>query len=263
MNPAAPASLKGRVVLVAGATGGLGSAASLACARAGATLVLLGRNVRRLNKLHDAVAEAGIAPLLYPMDLEGASPDDHLELAVRLKAEFGRLDGLLHCAADFRGLTPMEYTDPANIARIMHLNVTAPAWLTSACLPVMKSSDDASVVFVVDDADHVGKPFWGAYAASQQARAAWVAMWSRELEGTSVRVCGLQPGPMRTGLRGKATVEETDPRLRDPAAYADDCVRLLSAAGADWNGRIDRVFAVEDRVEPVRGPAQPIALPVL
>ena len=91
MTPAGRA-LEGHAVLVTGAHGGLGSAASLACARAGATVVLLGRKVPRLNRVHDAiVAQGGPAPLLYPMDLEGASPDDHLELAGRSGLELGRV----------------------------------------------------------------------------------------------------------------------------------------------------------------------------
>lgn len=256
MSDIAARPLDGRVVLVVGATGGLGETASIACARAGATVVLLGRNVRRLNKVYDAVTAVGGEAMLYPMDLEGASPDDYLELAERLKETFGRLDGLLHCAAEFRGLTPLEYTDPAQIARAMHINVTAPIWLTSAVLPVMKLSDDASVVFVVDDADHVGRAHWGPYAAAQQARAALIPMWAKEVEGTSIRISGLQPGPMRTALRAKATVEDIDPRLRDPEAYAADCVRLLSAAGHDVHGRIDRVLAPEP--SPTR-----VALPTL
>ncbi len=258
--------LQGRVVLVTGATGGLGQAAALACARAGATVVLSARNLRRLNKVYDAVAAVGPEPLLYPMDLEGASPDDHLELAQRVKDAFGRLDGLLHCAAEFRALTPLEYTDPAHVARAMHVNVTAPMWLTSALMPLLKAADDAAVVFVVDDAEHAGKPFWGPYAISQQSRAALVAQWAVEMAGSGVRVAGLQPGPMRTALRGRATVEDVDPDLRNPEAYADDCVRLLSAEGAAWNGRIDRVMAAHE-VEPVPPPgaARParIELPTL
>ena len=243
MSDLAGKPLDGRIVLIVGATGGLGEAASVACARAGATVVLLGRNVRRLNKVYDAITAAGGEAMLYPMDLEGATPDDHLQLAERLKEVFGRLDGLLHCAAEFRGLTPLEYTDPAQIARAMHINVTAPVWLTSAVLPVMKLSDDASVVFVVDDVDHVGKAHWGPYAIAQQARASLVPMWAKEAEGSTVRISGLQPGPMRTTLRAKATVEDIDPRLRDPEAYAADCVRLLSAVGREVNGRIERVLA--------------------
>src|SRR5690606_38095294 len=103
-TPGEPA-LAGRVVLVSGAAGGLGSAAAVACAGAGATVVLLGRKVPKLNRVYDAIARQGPEPLLYPLDLEGASPDDYAELASRLQAEFGRLDGLLHCAAEFRGLT--------------------------------------------------------------------------------------------------------------------------------------------------------------
>lgn len=255
--------LDGRIILVVGATGGLGVAASRACARAGATLVLSGRNMRKLEKLYDAVKTQGPEPLLYPMDLEGASPDDLLDLAVRLKEAFGRLDGLLHCVAEFRALTPLEYTDPAHVARAMHLNVTAPIWLTSAVMPVLKASDDASVVFVVDDAEHAGKPFWGPYAISQQSRAALVAQWAAEMAGSTVRISGLQPGPMRTPLRGRATVEDADPGLRNPEAYAADCVALLSPAGAEWNGRIRRVMAEHDVPSgPARAP-QRIELPSL
>ena len=92
-------ALGGRVVLVAGAAGGLGAAASLACAKAGATLVLLGRKLAPLNRLYDAVKAVGPEPILYPLDLEGASPDDFDQLGQAIDGEFGRLDGLLHCAA--------------------------------------------------------------------------------------------------------------------------------------------------------------------
>ncbi|MDO5610858.1 MAG: SDR family NAD(P)-dependent oxidoreductase, partial [Pseudomonadota bacterium] len=108
MSAADPQALAGRTILITGATGGLGEAA---------TLILSARNIRKLNKVYDAVKAVGPEPLLYPMDLEGATPDDHLQLAERVKEAFGQLDGLLHCAAEFRALTPLEYTDPANIAR--------------------------------------------------------------------------------------------------------------------------------------------------
>ncbi len=99
-NAPAPGSrLDGRVVLDAVAAGGLGAAASRACAAAGATVVLLGRKVAKLNRVYDSAAQLGPEPLLYPLDMEGASPDDYAELATRLESEVGRLDGLLHCAA--------------------------------------------------------------------------------------------------------------------------------------------------------------------
>ena len=123
--PASDTALQGRVVLVSGAYGGLGNNAAVACARAGATVVLLGRKVPKLNRVYDAVAAAGPEPLLYPLDLEGASADDYADLAQRIDAELGRLDGVLHCAANFPGLTPLLQTDPAAFARALHVNLTA------------------------------------------------------------------------------------------------------------------------------------------
>ncbi|WP_017914165.1 SDR family oxidoreductase, partial [Xanthomonas sp. SHU 166] len=114
------------------------SAAALACAQAGATVVLLGHKPARLNRVYDAIAAVGAAPLLYPLDLLGATPPDYATLAERMQGELGRLDGLLHCAADFAGLTPFEHADPAQFARAIHVNLTAAAWLTQACLPLLR-----------------------------------------------------------------------------------------------------------------------------
>ena len=239
--PAAEAglALEGRIVLVTGAHGGLGSAASMACARAGATVVLLGRKVPKLNRVHDAVAmQDGPAPVIYPMDLEGASPDDHLDLARRLGDAFGRLDGLLHCAAWFPGLTPLEQTDPAALARAIHVNLTAPLWLTQACLPLLRRADDGAVVFALDDPARVGGAFWGGYGLAHLGLAGVVPMLQAELGEGPVRVAGLRPGPMRTALRAKAYVEEDDVLARDPALYAGACVELLSPAGARHRGRV-------------------------
>ena len=243
MSGASAKPLQDRVVLITGAHGGLGSVASMACARAGATVVLLGRRVPKLNRLHDAIAAEAAAPLLYPMDLEGATPDDHAELAARIEGEFGRLDGLLHCAAEFRGLTPLEHTDPANFARALHVNLTAPWWLTQACLPLLKRSHDGAVVFALDELRRVGNAFWGGYGVAQHGLAALVSMLARELANTSVRVSALQPGPMRTALRAKAYVDDADRDARDPSLYAPACVELLSAAGGAYRGLIHEVRA--------------------
>lgn len=239
----APRALDGRVVLVTGAHGGLGSAAAVACAGAGATVVLLGRKLPKLNRVYDAVAQAGAEPLLYPLDLEGASPDDYAELADRLQAELGRLDGVLHCAAEFKGLTPLEHTDPAAFARIVHVNLTAPWWLSQACLPLLKQSDDAALVFALDDLERVGQAYWGAYGVAEHGVAALVGMLHAELTGSSVRVSALQPGPMRTGLRSRAYADDTDAQAREAADYADACVTLLSSAGAAHRGQVWKVRA--------------------
>lgn len=236
--PASGLALQDRVVLVAGAHGGLGSAAAVACARAGATVVMLGRKVPKLNRVYDAVAAVGPEALLYPLDLEGASADDYAELAQRIEAELGRLDGVLHCAANFPGLTPLLQTDPAAFARAIHVNLTARWWLTQACLPLLAKADDAAVVFVVDDPARVGKAYWGGYGLAQHSLAGLVGMLQSELASSKIRVSGLQPGPMRTPLRARAYVEENDRVARDPEAYAQACVTLLSPAGAAHKGEV-------------------------
>ena len=231
-------TLRDRVVLIAGAAGGLGAAAAVACARAGATTVLLGRKVAPLNRVYDAAKAVGPEPVLYPLDLEGASPDDFDQLAQALEGEFGRLDGLLHCAAEFRGLTPLQHTDPADFARAIHVDLTARWWLTQACLPLLAKADAGAAVFVLDDPARTGSAFWGGYGIAQAGQAALVAMLQAEIGAQGPRISGLQPGPMRTGLRAKAYQANADLVARPPTDYAEACVTLLSPAGAPWRGRV-------------------------
>ncbi len=231
-------ALDGRIVLVAGAAGGLGSAAALACAQAGATLVLLGRKLAPLNRLYDAVKAVGPEPILYPLDLEGASPDDFDQLGQAIDGEFGRLDGLLHCAAEFKGLTPLAHTDPANFARDIHVDLTARWWLTQACLPLLAKSDAGAAVFVLDDPARSAGAFWGGYGIAQAGQAALIRMLQAELGEHGPRISGLQPGPMRTNLRAKAYQVNADLKARPAEHYAAACVELLSPAGAAWRGTI-------------------------
>lgn len=231
-------ALDGRIVLVAGAAGGLGSAAALACAQAGATLVLLGRKLAPLNRLYDAVKAVGPEPILYPLDLEGASPDDFDQLGQAIDGEFGRLDGLLHCAAEFKGLTPLAHTDPANFARAIHVDLTARWWLTQACLPLLAKSDAGAAVFVLDDPARSAGAFWGGYGIAQAGQAALIRMLQAELGEHGPRISGLQPGPMRTNLRAKAYQANADLKARPAEHYAAACVELLSPAGAAWRGTI-------------------------
>ncbi|WP_290885012.1 SDR family NAD(P)-dependent oxidoreductase [Arenimonas sp.] len=245
MSPAAPPipaladqALAGRTVLVTGAHGGLGAEAAKACARAGATVVLLGRKVPKLNRVYDAVKALGPEPALYPVDLAGADPSDYAELAARIAGELGGLHGLLHCAAEFKGLAPLEATPPEDFVRSLHVNLTAPWLLTQACLPWLRKAGDSAVVFVTDDPARVGKAYWGPYGLAKQALVALVRQLSAETDATPVRVSALEPGPMRTDLRARAYADEAQLRVPAPAAYAPACVHLLSPAGAAWRGQV-------------------------
>jgi len=230
--------LQDRIILISGAAGGLGTAAAIACAQAGAIVILLGRKVAALNRVYDAVKAVGLEPILYPMDLEGASPDDYDQLAQAIEAQFGKLDGLLHCAAEFKGLTPLAHTDPANFARAIHINLTARWWLTQACLPLLANSDVGAVVYAVDDPARSSGAFWGGYGIAQAGQAAMIAMLQAELGEHGPRISGYCPGPMRTQLRGKAYQANNDLNARPATDYAQACVMLLSSAGAGWRGKI-------------------------
>lgn len=232
-------ALAGRTILITGPNGALGDAAAKACAAAGAHLVLLGRRVPKLNRLCDAIEASGAqAPQVYPLDLEGAGPDDYAQLAETLQAECGGLQGLLHCAAEFKGLASIENSDPVDLLRALHVNLAAPMLLTRACLPLLRQAADAAVVFVLDDAARVGRAFWGGYGIAKQGLAGLISVLHDETETSAVRVQGLRPGPMRSALRSRAYFAENPGEVAEAAHFAPACVHLLSYAGAATRGRV-------------------------
>lgn len=231
--------LANRVVLVTGASGGLGGALARQSALAGATLILCGRRVRPLEKLYDEIVAAGGAqPAIYPIDLEGATPADYHELALSIEREFGRLDGLVHAAAHFTGLVAHALTPPEEWLKSIQVNLNAPVALTHACLPVLKRSEDAVVVAVLDDLDRVARAHWGAYGAAKFALRGLVSQWAAEWDNTVVRVSALVPTPMRTRLRARAYFAENPGLIALPDVTAAAAIELLSADGKAWRGRI-------------------------
>lgn len=235
--PASTDALAGRVILVSGANGGLGQAAAMAIAGAGATVVLLGRRVPKLSRQYDAIEQSGAPqPAIYPLDLEGATPADYAELATRLGAELGQLDGILHAAVHFGGLASVESIEPEEWVRALHVNLTAPLLLTRACLPLLRQSPDAAVVFVQDDPARMRRAYWGGYAIAKAGLEGALVLLADETANSSVRVSAVRPGPMRTALRARAWFGEDPATVTPPAVYAPACVFLLSANGIAWRG---------------------------
>ena len=235
---AAADALADRVILITGAYGGLGEAAAKACAQAGATVVLLGRKVPKLSRTYDAVKAVGREPALYPLDLAGADPADYEAMADTIAADLGGLHGVLHCAAEFTGLRPLEATPPEDFVRNLHVNLTAPWLLTQACLPLLRKAADSAVVFVTDDLKRVNRAYWGTYGVAKAGLIGLMHLLHDETDTSSVRVSALQPGPMRSNIRSRAYVEEAASRVPSPSRYANACVHLLSAAGIDQRGRV-------------------------
>ena len=237
----APASdaLAGRVVLVTGAYGGLGGAVSRAAARAGATVVVSGKRQRQLEQLYDDMLAEGLAePVIHPLDMETATPRDYAALADGLRQDFGRLDGIAHCAASFAGLTPISMHKPDDWLRTMHVNVNAPFALTQACMPLLQEAADSAVVFVLDDPQRLARAHWGAYGASKAALERLATILHEETDETPLRVHALLPAPMRSKLRRQAYFGEDTMRHPPPEATADALVWLLSAQASPARGHV-------------------------
>ncbi|MGH8462282.1 MAG: SDR family NAD(P)-dependent oxidoreductase [Stenotrophobium sp.] len=236
-TPYTPATdlLKGRVILVTGASGGLGSATALACAQHGATVILLGRNVAKLESVYDAIEQAGGAtPAIYPMNLAGAAWADYSELAGNIERQTGRLDGIVHCAAHFKSFTPVQDIEPRDWVESLQVNLTAAYSLTRHCLPLLRASSDASVVFMSDAAGRAPRAFNGVYGIAKAALEAMSSMWAQELESIShVRINTYNPGPLRTAHRVKGYPGD----LIDNAAPVESAIpALLWLLGPDSAG---------------------------
>lgn len=223
--------LKDKVILVTGAGDGLGQAAAKAYAAHGATVVLLGRTIPKLEKTYDAIVEAGgPEPALYPLNLEGATPKDYEQLAETLNQQFGGLHGLLHSAAILGTTSPIQQHDIDTWYKVMQVNLNAPFVMTRALLPLMRNTAGSSIVFTTDDKSHA---YWGAYGISKDALTSFMKILADELdtENNAVRVNAINPGAVRTQMRVRAFPGEDPNTLPLPddvmAAYlylmSDDC----------------------------------------
>lgn len=227
-----------RTVLVTGAGDGLGRCVAVGAARCGAEVILLGRTVRKLETTHDRIVEAdGRAPAIYPMDLAGAAPADYADLADRIGTAYGRLHGIVHAAAEFSGLAPLSHQEPGDWLRTLHVNLSAPFLLTSACLPLLQRVPDATVIFVGDARRHHAGAYWGAYAVSKAGIEGLAGVLSEEVEsrGTPRVVC-VRPGPMRTALRRRAFPAESPDAVPDPDTVAGGVLFALDPSAPVAHG---------------------------
>ncbi|HEY0198406.1 MAG TPA: SDR family NAD(P)-dependent oxidoreductase [Rhodanobacter sp.] len=232
-------TLADRVVLVTGACGGLGGAVARAASRAGATVVITGRRKRQLEQLYDAMLEEGLSePVIHPLDMEVATPREYTALAEGLERDFGRLDGIVHAAASFAGLTPLAMHKPDEWLRALHVNVSAPFALTQACMPLLTGASDSAVVFVLDDPELLQRAHWGGYGVSKAALERFVAILHQETDTSAMRTHALLPAPMRTALRQLAYFGEDIMQRSLPDATAIAAIYLLSAQAATARGSV-------------------------
>ena len=231
--------LAGRVILVTGASSGLGRALAIECARAGATVILSGRNGAKLERAYDEIESLGAPqPAIAMLDLEKATAIDYDALADTIGAEFGKLDGLVHSAALLGDRTPLEQYDVPTWCKVLHVNLTAPFILTQVLLPHLRKSPDASIIFVSSAVVHDSRPFWGAYAVAKTGLESVRSMLAQELEGErNIRVNSINPGRMRTPMRAAAYPAEDPNTLPTPESVTGPFLYLLSARGRGIDGK--------------------------
>ena len=231
--------LKDRIILVTGAGDGIGKAAALSFARHGASVILLGRTTAKLEKVYDTIeAEGGPTPAILSFNLMSPTPENYQAVYETIAQEFGRLDGLLHNAGDLGTLTPIEQYDAETWYRVMQINVNAAFMLTQSCLPLLKKSADASVVFTSSGVGRKGRAYWGAYAVSKFANEGMMQVLADELDGsTHVRVNSLNPGATHTNMRSKAYPGEDPGTLPEPEDLMPAYLYLFGPDSRGVNGQ--------------------------
>lgn len=241
--------LANRIILITGAGDGIGKAAALSCAAHGATVILLGRTIPKLEAVYDAIEQSGHPQAaIYPMNLEGATPKDYLDLAATLDREFGRLDGLLHNAAMLGSVSPMAHQDVDLWFKVMQVNLNAPFLLTRACLGLLMKSEDASVIFTSDKVGRTGRAYWGAYGVSKFGIEGMSQILAQELEtNTKVRVNSIDPGAVHTRMRSIAYPGENALANPLPESIMHAYLYLL---GTDSRGISGQQFSAQEFVRP-------------
>jgi len=236
-----PDVLRDRIVLITGASDGIGKAVARAAAASGATVILHGRNVRKLEAVYDSIVAAGHPrPSILPLDFEKAGPNEYEQLAAAIDKEFGRLDVLLHNAGMLGERAPIEHYDVAKWMRTLHVNVNVPFILTRTCLPLLKRSGDPSIVFTSSGVVPRPRPFWGAYLVSKWASEGLMRMLAEELEAhPAIRVNSINPGKVRTNMRLQAYPAEDRSTLPEPETIVGPYLYLL---GPDSRGVTGRTF---------------------
>ncbi len=207
--------LTGQVFLVTGAGGGLGGMAALTLAKQGAHIILLDHAIAKLEAVYDAITAAKAPePIMYPFDLAGASEADYLELANKVAARYGSLQGLLHSAVEFKTFTPMAMVATSEWGHSLNVNLNGPFLLTRVLLPVLQTSQYASVVFTSDSSARQARAYAGAYGVSKIALEGYAKILADELEaGGRIRVNVLLPGPVDSPLRRRAYPAEDRSQL--------------------------------------------------
>lgn len=220
-----------RAALVTGAAGALGQALVEKLLQRGFDVIALDRNRRALERMHDRLAESGRTPLIVPLDLAGAGPQHYAELAEALAGQFAGIDLVIHAAAEFSGLAPLQHADPEDWIKSLQAGVTGPFLLSQALLGAMRGRDGAQMLFVIDNPDEKKRAYWGGYGVSQSARVALASILAAECRHDGITVETVDPGPFFSPIRSRAWPAEDPASLPHAGAAAERVLAAVELAG--------------------------------
>jgi NAD(P)-dependent dehydrogenase (short-subunit alcohol dehydrogenase family) len=234
---AAAADFAGRVVMVTGATAGIGRAVAQALVTSGATVILHGRNEKALEALYQELKTLGPEPSVAQIDLERAQGPQYQQLTDEIESRYGRLDGLLHNAAILGDRSPIEHYDIGLWQRVLLVDLTAPFVLTRCLLPLLRNSADASIVFATSSVGARGRAYWGAYSVAKAGIENLAEILADELENTAIRTNVVNPGRTRTRMRTRAYPAENPASVPPPEHAVPAYLYLLGGASRGVRGR--------------------------
>ncbi|MBM7455019.1 NAD(P)-dependent dehydrogenase (short-subunit alcohol dehydrogenase family) [Oceanisphaera litoralis] len=249
---ASPDLLNDKVILVTGAGDGIGREAALSYGAHGATVILLGKTVKKLEAVYDELlAQGSPEPAIIPLDLQGATKQHYLDMAETLKQQFGRLDGVLFNAGHLGVLGPFEMIGEDEWDKVMQINVKSQFLMTQALLPLLKATPSASIVYTSSGVGKQGRAYWGSYAVSKFATEGMMEVLADELDNTRVRVNCINPGATRTDMRARAYPGEDPATLRTPRDIIPLYLYLMGSDSQHVSGQ--SLDAQPDKIRPRAG----------
>lgn len=235
---ARPDLLKDQVILITGASDGIGRAAALSFALHGATVVLHGRNLNKLEVLYDEIEGLGAPqPAILPLQLSSASAREYELLFNTLDQQFGRLDGVLHNAGVLGERVPLAEYPTTVWDEVMSVNLRAPFVMTQALLPLLSRSASASVVFSSSGVGREARALWGAYSIAKIGIEALSKIFAAEHPDSSIRFNCINPGATRTAMRAKAYPNEDPLTLPSPESIMPPYLYLMGADSIGVSGQ--------------------------